>query len=372
MFAKERIEEAKNYLDNAIKENKLPGCSVLIKDKGKETLYVESGFSDIERRIPFKREAICHLFSVSKVFTTVAVHKAIELRLLRKEDLVSDYLSPFKHATVLLENGSLMKEVPSPTIDDLLNMCAGLGYSEGENSQVFQKVSESNFTTSTIDFANSIAQNPLSYVPRTKRAYSVGADLLGAIIEIVSKMSFGDFMKKYIFEPAGLKNTGFFLNENQRKKLIPCYRLENNKFVKMNTLNLGIDIKGRKNLFESGGAGLFSTIDDVSSFGAALLEGKILKKETLESLYQEEQNDTRFPPDWMAPEGMVYKNLLKICRTKKEPEGIPGDFGWNGWLGCHIAINPKINRVYTFFTQVADYGEGEVNKEFRRILYRNS
>lgn len=369
MFEKERVEEAKKYLDCAIKENKLPGCSVLIKDNDKETLYLEAGFSDIEKQIPFKRDAICHLFSVSKVFTTVAVHKAIELHLLHKEDLVSDYLPPFKKAKVLTEDGSL-KEVPSPTIDDLLNMCAGLGYSEGENGQVFQKVSESNFTTSTKDFTDDIAKNPLSYVPRTKRAYSVGADLLGAIVEIVSKMSFGKFMREYIFEPAGLKNTGFFLNDSQREKLIPCYRFESNKFVKMEKLNLGMDIDARKNLFESGGAGLLSTIDDVSNFGVALLEGKILKKETLESLYKEEESDARFPFDWMAPEGMVYKNLLKICRTKKEPEDIPGDFGWNGWLGCHIAINPRIHRVYTFFTQVADYGEGEVNKEFRRILYR--
>lgn len=371
MFQKERVLEAKKYLETITNEKNLPGCSILIADHGQESLYFESGFSDLENKIPFKRDAICRLFSVSKVFTTIAVHKAIELGLLSKNNLLSEFLPCFSRPKVLMEGG-LLKEVSSPTIHDLLNMCAGFGYGEGKNGEVFADVEKSNYSISTQEFASLIAKNPLLYVPGTKRAYSVAADLLGAVIEKVSHLRFGEFLDKYVFKPAKLKDTGFSLSDKQRERLIPCYFLEEGQWKRMEKTNLGIQIEGRKNSFESGGAGLFSTIDDVSRFGVALLEGKILAKETLESLYKEEPDDLLFPSDWMAPEGMVYKNLLKVCRKEKEPNDIPGDFGWNGWLGCHIALNAPIGRVYVFFTQVAGYGEGEENREFRRILYKNS
>ena len=336
-----------------------------------ESLYFDCGFSDLEHEIPFKRDAICRLFSVSKVFTTIAIHKAIELGLLAKRNLLSDFLPAFKNPKVLMEDGSL-KEVACPTIQDLLNMCTGFGYGEGKNGKAFEEVEKSNYRVSTFEFASLIAQNPLLYVPRTKRSYSLAADLLGEVIEKASHLRFSEFLDKYIFIPANTKDMGFSLNDKQRKRLVPCYVKENGHWQKMRRVGLGIDIQGRETLFESGGAGLFGTIDDVASFGTALLEGKILRKETLESLYKEEKDDLCFPSDWMAPEGMVYKNLLKICREAKEPSDIQGDFGWNGWLGCHIALNARIGRVYVFFTQVADYGEGKENSEFRNILYKNS
>lgn len=370
MIKKEIIQQAREYLQNAVQNDELMGCSALLLEKGEEILYLQAGYADKEKSISFGRSTICRLFSVTKVFTTVAVHKAIEFGLFRKEDPASLYLPNLKNAKYS-ENGKLI-DVPSPTIRDLLNMQAGFNYMGEGYNEVYKAMEESGFALSTQEFAKRITTLPLVYKPGTERRYSVAADLLGAIIEKASGLSFSDFLKKYLFVPSGIKETGFWLEDRNLDRLATPYRKDGENLKRMDHLMLGIRIDGKKNAFESGGAGLHSTIDEVAAFGKALLEGKILSDKTLQEMVRKDPDEDILPRNWMTPDGDIYKNLLSIRREKdaKDPGSNVGDFGWNGWLGCDLILNIERKSVFVFFTQRADYGQGKANKELRAILYK--
>lgn len=370
MIKSENIKEAKEYLKKITQSEELMGCSALLLENGEETLYLEAGYASKEKNVPFGRNTICRLFSVTKVFTAVAVYKAMELGLFRKEDPASLYLPNLKNAKYT-ENGKLIG-VPSPTIRDLLNMQAGFNYMGEGYNEVYKAIEESGFSLSTQEFARRITALPLLYKPGTERRYSVAADLLGAIIEKTSGLSFFDFLKKYIFLPSGIKEAGFYVEEKAMSRLATPYRKDGKTLKKMDHLMLGIRIDGKKNAFESGGAGLHAAIDEVASFGKALLEGKILSEKTLREMVQKDLKEDVLPRNWMTPDGDIYKNLLSIRREKdnKDPGSNVGDFGWNGWLGCDLILNIERQSVFVFFTQRADYGQGKANKELRAILYK--
>lgn len=370
MFDPQKIKKAEEYLHQCVHEGKIAGCSLLIKDGGKESLYLDSGFSDLKTKVPFKRDTVCRLFSVTKVFTSVAVFKAMELGLFSKEDSLGKFFPELQSPVVEIEGKHL--HVPSPSIEQALNMTAGFQYNNGLTASVFTQVLESGFTLSTSEFASRIATLPLLYAPGTKRIYSVSADMLAAIIEKTSGMTYGNFLKKYLFEPAGIPNIGFSIDDGQRKHLSHVYSKTKNGLEEYDQDSLGIRFDGKPNAFESGGGGLFATIDEVSLFADALLSYKILRKETLESIFQEKEKDPKpSPSDWMTPKGTVYKNLVQIRREYDEncPYSSVDEFGWSGWLGCYLAINPSTQRSFVFFTQLVNYGEGEVCKEVRKILY---
>lgn len=370
MFDPQKIKKAEEYLHQCVHEGKIAGCSLLIKDGGKESLYLDSGFSDLKTNVPFQRDTVCRLFSVTKVFTSIAVFKAMELGLFSKEDSLGKFFPELQSPVVEIEGKHL--HVPSPSIEQALNMTAGFQYNNGKTASVFTQVLESGFTLSTSEFASRIATLPLLYVPGTKRIYSVSADMLAAIIEKTSGMTYGNFLKKYLFEPAGIPNIGFSIDDEQRKHLSHVYSKTKNGLEEYDQDSLGIRFDGKPNAFESGGGGLFATIDEVSLFADALLSYKILRKETLESIFQEKEKDPKpSPSDWMTPKGTIYKNLVQIRREYDEncPYSSVDEFGWSGWLGCYLAINPSTRRSFVFFTQLVNYGEGEVCKEVRKILY---
>lgn len=370
-ITKGKMEKAQQYLDKVTNKQELAGCSSLLKENGKEVFYLESGFADIEKKTPFNRNTICRLYSVSKVFTSVAVYKAFELNLFKIDDPISKFLPNFAHAKAEV-NGELI-DVASPTIMQLLNMEAGFSYGgECYTGKELKKITKNGFKETTLEFAKNISTYPLSYIPGTKREYSIGADMLGAIIEIASNMKYGDFLKKYIFDPIGLKNTFFVVPQEKRHLLPTTYTLIENKTVPFITYTLGINGKGESNEFQSGGAGLFSTIDDVSSFGVALLEGKIISLGSLEKICVIKKDEVNKQIDWMADEHWIYKNLVQIRKTadEKMPYSFVNDFGWNGWLGCDLIMNIERKSVFVFFTQQTGYGQGQVNHKLREILYK--
>ncbi len=365
-----KVKQAQDYLDNVTSNQELAGCSALLKENEKELLYLQSGFANIEKKTPFTRNAICRLYSVSKVFTAVAVYKAFELNLFKIDDPISNFFPNFAKAKI--EINEKLIDIASPTIRQLLNMEGGFAYGGKYVGKEYEKIVKGNYKESTIEFGQNISTYPLDYAPGTKRQYSICADLLGAVIEITSKMKFGDFLKKYIFDPIGLKNT-FFVVPIEKRLLIPStYTKNENKTVPFSNYILGINGAGDNNNFQSGGAGLFSTIDDVSCFGVNLLKGEIISLKSLKELSEVKENEINKQIDWMADEHQIYKNLVQIRKTidEEKPYSFVNDFGWNGWLGCDLILNLNRKSVFVFFTQQENYGQGKVNNKLREILYK--
>jgi len=112
--------------------------------------------------------------------------------------------------------------------------------------------------------------SPLSFQPGTHWRYSTCADILGAVVEVVSGMRFGEFLRKEFFEPLDMVDTGFYVPESKRNRLVTVYKRTENGLVPWTSTHLAVGVYDREPAFESGGAGLVSTLEDYSHFADML------------------------------------------------------------------------------------------------------
>lgn len=221
------------------------------------------GFICKDNEIAFSIKTITRIASIAKNFTAVAIMQLVE-----KEQIELD--APIeKHLKNLPED---KKQI---TVKQLLAHTSGISQYQGD------KETENTIHFNTLQEAMDMFINrPLMFEPGTKYFYTTyGYVILGRIIEEVSGTSYQEYMRKHIFDIAGMNNTGIEeINEDYTNK--SCLYHHNGRKAKEGKLN---DLSNR-----IPGGGYFSTLEDVMKFGNALLEGKFIKKETLDIMIKAE------------------------------------------------------------------------------------
>ena len=365
------------------------GALVMVLHKGEEVFFGAYGERDKEKHLPMTRDTIFRCYSMTKPITSVAVMRLVERGELSLSDTVDMYLPGFKDQKVL-EGG---KEVPvkrKVTIKHLLNMTAGVVYPDmsfpaGERMENLQKEFYDNLKKgiepTTYEFANMVGQCPLEFHPGEAWRYSYCADVLGAVIEVVSGMSFGEYLRKYIFDPLQMPDTDFYVHEGSEYRLAVNYEYKPDikSLVPCDWQHLCLShFHLKKPRFESGGAGLVSTIDDYAHFsrmllgrgeygGARIIGDKTLKWMTMNHL-DEKQLRTY---DWDDKGGYGYGCLMRVMM---EPEhhtslGEAGEYGWDGWLGSYMLIDPKNDLGLVYVIQKCGGNGYRDIESIRNIVY---
>jgi CubicO group peptidase (beta-lactamase class C family) len=234
---------------------------------------------------------------------------------------------------------------------------------------------------STLEFANRLGQGPLSFEPGSFWQYGTSADVLGAIVEAVSGMRYGEFLDKEIFGPLQMKDTGFRLPEEKRTRLAKVYQDDGEGGLKLFTGNhLGIGHQmDLEPAFESGGAGLASTIDDAAKFttmlmnqgstnGVQLLQPRTVQYMTTAALSEWQQKGFDM---WHSLEGHSYGNQMRIMKEtgKAGMIGSPGEYGWDGWLGAYFTNAPQDRLTILFMIQKRDAGTMAITRKLRNIVF---
>lgn len=383
--------DAQKYFDQLmngeIQNSRLAGANILVIDKDKEIFFQSYGYADKERNIPMKRDTMFRIFSMTKPITAAAVMILFERGMLDLFDPVSKYLPGFKNQKVL-EHGSSVPVKREVEIRDLLNMTSGIPYpdknqeSQSKMSEIFEntlcKIKEGG-RTNTIEFCNSLGACPLEFQPGEKWLYGFSADILGGIVETISKETLGEFFKNEIFNPLGMNDTGFYLNEKQRSRLAQAYQEVSGGHLQPYTdIRYGIDPDANVLAYESGGAGLYSTIDDYKKFAMMLCHGgtyegrRVLSKKTVDFMrtnqLTEQQQST---VTWEFFQGVGYGNLMRVLLNKagNETNGTNGEFGWDGWMGTYFTIDPVNESVILYFIQRVNTGTNEITRKVRAIAY---
>lgn len=377
----------KKAIRTAIEKKEIPGANLLVFKDGKEIFYHEDGMASREEKLPIKRDTIFRLFSMTKPVTSAAAMILAERGEIDLYEPVGRYLEGFRNQ-LAEDNGTLVPVNRDVVIKDLLNMTSGLLYGGDSKAgkateAVFKEVDEKLLTKdalSTLELANRLGKCPLAYQPGTCWSYGTSADVLGAVIEVVSGMKFSDFLKKEIFDPLGMKDTGFYVPEEKRARLANTYKADNLEGLTLYSgNNLGI-IQGmdRGPAYEAGGAGLVSTIDDYAKFSLMLMnggtyEGKtILHPRTVEYFTTKTLSKEQYKgmESWFTLEGHSYGNLMRIMTdtTKAGTIGSPMEYGWDGWLGCYFANCPSDKLNFLFMTQKTDAGTMEITRKLRNII----
>lgn len=379
--------QVQDILNEMVSKEAVSGVNCLIcKDENK--FYYQAGYADIENQITMKRDTIFRLYSMSKPMTAAAVMLLVQDGKLDIASPVSDYIpsfsTPFISACENIRPAS--REV---SIRDLLNMTSGCSYDGNETltqkltGELIEEIKinmEGNNALSTQTIAERIGEIPLAFEPGSEFLYGMSADILGAIIEIVSGKKFSEFLKERIWEPLGMENTGFFVPDSKQSRLAKVYKKEQDGLHLYEDPHLGISNKmNTPPVFESGGAGIVSTIDDWSKFCEMLLNQGSLNDVTIfkpgivrfltESVITEEQRSGL--KNWDYLQGYSYGNLMRVLTNPEQAVtlGQKGEYGWDGWLGAYMTIDPVDNMYMIVMMQLTDAGTTTYTRRIRNVVF---
>lgn len=364
-----KLERISDMLRSQVESGQAVGCSAYVLKNGRPIYRGNAGMADAARGIEWKNDTIVRLYSMTKPITAAAAMILIDRGQLDLFDKVSWYIPGFRNQTVLDENGSapVREEV---CIKDLFDMTSGICYPDrsypaGSVMQdLFDKICEGvakGEPTDTMGYANLIGQQPLAFQPGDRWMYGASADVLGAVIEAVSGKKFGDFLRAELFEPLGMDDTDFWVPEEKLCRFAENYEEKDGKLVPCTWQHLGLTYLCRKPPeFQSGGAGLCSTMDDYAAFAEMMLNGgvyngrRILSRNAVNYMTSNHLSLHQLRTfDWAQHIGCGFGNLMHIANDEGKA-GVAvheGEYGWDGWLGCFWANDPKHGYTFLYFVQ---------------------
>ena len=210
-------------LSRFVDSGEIAGCAVKIL-RNDETLYEGSfGYADIEHKIPMSSEnTIFAIASMSKVITVAGIMRLYEQGLFKMWDPVSMYLPGFKNPKVAKEKEDGSYEIVDAkgevTMRQLFTMTSGVPYGwadtaagriRAEKEKEWQEAKKP--FPGMIEYANLVGQLPLAFEPGERWMYGFSIDVLGAVIEVLTGQTLGEYLKENILDPLGMKETGFFV-----------------------------------------------------------------------------------------------------------------------------------------------------------------
>ena len=346
-----------NYIENVLRsEKKVPGCDIKIMRNHETLLRYTSGTRDYEGKEAVREDDMYLLFSCTKPITCAAAMRLVEEGIIGLDDPVSKYLPAFNNA-FLMKDGQKVPTSKTMTIRHLFTMSAGCDYNR--DTKPIKDVIAANPNAGTVEIINAIPLSPLHFEPGERFLYSMCHDILAAVVEVASGMRFGEYLKKTIFEPLGMNETKFILAEEDKPRLAAIYLA--NADGTCNSYPQECEFRLTDH-YESGGAGLYSTVEDYSLFADAMANGgvgitgkQILKSETIDLMRTEQLGSYAVDSDFSCCSGPGYGYGLGVRTLIDKSNGQRssiGEFGWDGAAGSYVMIDPKYNLSVFFAMHV--------------------
>lgn len=333
-------------------ERGLPGCDLLIM-REHELLYRHTcGFADAEKTKPTDKNALYYMYSCTKPLTAALGVRLIEDGRLRLDAPVSDYLP--EYATLTVRDGDTLRPAVRPlTVRHLFTMTGGFDYNM-YTPEVRTLLAKRGEAATTREIIACYAKAPLHFDPGERFAYSLGLDILAAVIEVAAEMSFGEYMKKIILDPLEMQDASLSDTSDRHARIATLSRVIDGRVQphpeKHNELILTA-------AYESGGAGLICTAEDYLKFADALASGgvakngyRLLSADSLALLHTEQLSGFAVNSAFTCTVGTDYGYALGV-RTRLHlagGRGSLGEFGWDGAAGSYVLIDPK-ERLSIFF-----------------------
>jgi CubicO group peptidase (beta-lactamase class C family) len=332
----------------------ISGAVTLVGRNGKVIHHAAVGLADIQSNRPMKPGSLFSIASMTKPVVATAIMILQDEGKLNIEDNVSKYIPEF--ASVKLQNGDAAnREI---TIHDLLTHTSGLA-----GDQIFDGT--------LAEAATGLAQRPLAFQPGTKWQYSPGLNVAGRIVELVSEKPLEDFLAEKIFEPLAMKNTTFFPEKKQVRRIATLYDHDDNRTL-VPTENFIVDFKQVKAPNPSGG--LVSNARDMFRFYRMVLnKGKFRGKRIVSAKAVRQMTSPRTGD---LKTGFTPGNCwgLGWCIVR-EPQGVTsmfsaGTFGHGGAFGTQGWVDPTTKSIYVLMIQrsgLPNSDASDMRKQFQAL-----
>ena len=391
-FASERLDRLRRMLSGYVERDVLPGLVALVARHGEVHVFT-AGALAAGGPAPMRRDTIFRIASLTKPVTAVGAMQLVEEATLRLDDPVDRWLPELADRRVLRAvDGPLADTVPAArpiSVRDLLTLRLGLGavmispsaYPIQHAMDAAQVAPSPDQPTIPPDeYLRRCGALPLAYQPGEVWMYHTGIDLLGVLLARASGRPLGDLLRERIFEPLGMRDTGFCVPEADVDRLATAYRPDPER----GGLAVYDAAAGgrftRPPVFEAGGSGLVSTVDDYFVFLQMLLDGgshggrRILSRPSVELMTTDQLTPGQkaasdFVPGFWDAHGWGLG--LAVDTRRDDLSTVPGRFGWDGGYGTSGYADPKEGLVGVLLTQrMMDSAAGtEVARDFWTMAY---
>jgi CubicO group peptidase (beta-lactamase class C family) len=356
-----------------VTSGRLPGLVALISRHGAEHLDA-IGTLAFDRTAPMRRDTIFRAASVTKPITAVAAMILVEECRLRLDDPVDDFLPELTNRKVLRSIDSELDDtVPARrpiTVRDLLTFRSGYGEVAFLSPTCpLQRalmgarlpLSAWTFPGTPDDFMQCLGRLPLAHQPGERWLYHMSAEILGVLIARASGMPLSAFMRERIFEPLGMKDTGFTVPAGQLDRVATCYQTDVSSGEITVLEEARTELLARPCAFESGAGDQFvSTADDLLAFGRMMLNrgaygnARILSRPSVElmttdQLTPEQKAASPFFAHFWDSRGWGLG--LSIVTRRDDVAAVPGRFGWDGAFSTSWYADPHEDLVGVLMAQ---------------------
>jgi CubicO group peptidase (beta-lactamase class C family) len=370
-----RIQEFKNELQRKVKAEEIPGAVLMVIRNGKIAVQESVGYRDRLNGLPMTIDTIFPAASMTKPIIAVAVMRLLEEGKIGLTDQVSKYIPEFKDTKVgneiknsegknELELVNMSREI---TIQDLMRHTSGLTYGYFDNTLVDKTYIENNIYDPNQTLEQQIiklSKLPLKYQPGSTWNYGLSFDVLGRVIEIITKKSLDQAVKDLVTNPLKMKDTEFWVEESKYSRVafssVPAAKW---KYTPAKT----------KPTLLSGGIGISTTALDYSRFCQMLLNNgqldgiRLLSRKSVELMTANHLppgvQAAKVPNSWsnFAPrtESGLGFGLGFAVRTEQGRSGLlgsPGEYFWLGASGSNFIIEPAEKMVIILMIAQSDKG----------------
>ena len=388
------FDRLKNYMDKITEEQGIPGVDIMVC-KDHETLFrYYTGYSDLEDKKAMNGKELYFIYSMTKMLTCTCALQLFENGEFLMSDPVSKFLPEFEKMRITTDalntanaanvaSGKTMGESIENNVDgyaknpitmkNLFTMTAGLDYAVGAQG-IKDKIAEGKLSTREI--VGAMSATVLGFEPGTRYRYSLCHDVIGAVIEVISGMSFGEYLKKNVLDPLGMKDTFFGKTKDEEKlsRMAALYKYNGTANPERIPLECGYCITEE---YESGGAGLTSNTEDYALFLDALACGgvgksgnRILSEATVKFMGENHLSGQALADFNNTRRGYGYGIGVRTLLNRAEGGTLSpvGEFGWDGAAGAFSMVDPVNKISLTYFQQVLGCSFAHHNK-MRNILY---
>lgn len=359
---------------SAIAEGKFVGCVGLISVGGQIRYYQALGLQNRERGKPMLRESIFQIGSLTKMLTSAGAAILVERGLLDLDAPIAKYLPEFENIQVLVNRDSSWIEVPPrqpPSVRHIFAHTAGLAtgwYRQDWVDDLYHTNRIYEESTTSAELVEKLARIPLKYHPGEVWEYSIAGDVLGRLVEVVSRKPLDEFLAEEILLPLGMTDTRFWLDANARSRLATLYILEKDGRVKLHEDDPTGESFAVKPTYISGGSGLVSTAHDFHTFLRMLMNGgvlddvRVMKESTAAMIMADQIGDITISPrtPWIPMSGFGLGVALWDA-----PGGVGKSIGWNGSYGTWAWMNPELDLIGVFMIhlQAVEHGPSNIFHE---------
>ena len=396
-FDSARLAQTRAAMQRFVDAGHIAGIVMLTWRHGEIAQADALGLRDIESRAPMTRDTLFRIASMTKPVTSVAALMLVEEGRIALESAVTNWLPELAKLMVLCDpEGPLTRTEPVAkpiTLLDLLTHRAGFAYhftATGELAAAYESVF--NGFDAMVDPArwlDHVAELPLMYQPGERWHYGIATDVLGALVQRVAGMPLGEFFRTRIFEPLGMRDTGFSVSPEQAARLSTSYAVDTNGERSVED-HPATSRWLNPQRFQSGGGGLVSTADDYLRFARVLLgrgrlqgdaeeraEGpRLLSHKSVDLmrsnfLTPEQRAVPAFGyPIWRA-QGFGLGVSVIDDPAQQLPAGYRsmGSFSWPGALGTSWFADPVENMIGIMLIQRRSAEPFPLAKEYERLIY---